>query len=147
MFGRYCMQEVALVFAAVQSLMELHALWALDDPCVVAGGEMRGAQPSYVAESHSKLDLSIAQDVRIGRPAGTLLVETVVKDSRPVLGGEAHPMQGNTELAHDCARVLEVLCGCTVTVVVLFPITHEEPLNSPALLLEEKSRHGGIHSA
>src|SRR5438552_1255611 len=98
MFGRYCMQEVALVFAAVQSLMELHALWALDDPCVVAGGE-------------------------------------------------ADPMQGNIELARDCARVLEVLCGCTVTVVVLFPVTHEEPLDCPALLLEEKSRHGGIHSA
>src|SRR5438876_968116 len=141
------MQEVALVLAAIQGLMKLYALRAVNDPGVVAGGKVRGAQPSYVPKGDAELDLAIAEHVRIWSPACTLLVEEILEDARLVFGREAHPVQGNIELLRDGPGVLEVLCGCTVAVVVLFPVAHEEPLHRPTLFLEQQGGHGGIHSA
>ena len=60
----------------------------------------------------------------------------MLKDALAVLGREAHAVQRDAELLGHRARVLKVFGGRAVSVLVLFPVAHEQTLHLPALFLQ-----------
>src|SRR5262249_43981321 len=145
--SRNGMQEVALILSGVPRLMQLHTFGTVYQARVVASGKVGGAQPVNVLEGSPELDLLIAKHIGIGCASRALLAQEVLEDPGTVLGCEADPMQGDTQLMRNGPPVLEVLCSRTVAIIVLIPIAHEEPLDVPSLLLEQQGAHRGIHSA
>ncbi len=76
-----------------------------------------------------------------------MLTQKVIEDTRPILGGEADPMQRDGQFAGHRARVLKVLRGRAVAVVVILPIAHEESMNVPTVLLQKQGGDRGVDSA
>ena len=73
--------------------------------------------------------------------------EEILEHLLAILGGEAHPVQRDAELARDGARILVVARRTCSSVVVLVPVAHEEALHVVPLLLEQQGGHGGIDAA
>ncbi len=63
-------QEVALVLAGVYSAQQARA-WAPIKTCVMTRRQAAGAKPSRMRQADPKLDFAIAQNIGIGRAAGT----------------------------------------------------------------------------
>ncbi len=141
------MQEVALILAAIARLVKLDSARTLDEPRVVARGEVGAAESSHVVQRHAELDLAVAEHVGVWGPSSLVLTEEVLEYPIAILRGEAHSVQGNAEFLGNCARILEVLRGRAVAVAIVVPVAHEERLGVEALLLQEEGRDGGIDSA
>src|SRR5690606_29373886 len=117
------------------------------DASVVTRCHPFGTEPTRMVVTNTKLDLAIAQHVRIGRAAMAILVEEITEDALAILAGETHLVQRNAELLANVARVLIVLGSGAVAVLVLVPVAHEQALHVVTLLLQQVSGDGRVDAA
>ena len=130
-------EEVALIFVAVdaaqQAALAVHVLATH----VVAGGDKIGPQIfGGKLQEGFEFDLFIAQDVRVRRAAGLVLFQEQLKHVVPVFRREVHRVQFDAQLVADRLRVGQIgRGGAVLFVVVFFPVFHEQPSDLIALLL------------
>jgi hypothetical protein len=140
-------QEIRLVLAGVDALVQFGAIGALHDAGVVTGGQQFGAQSLGMPQAVAELDLAIAEHIRIGGEAGAVGRKEVREHLPAVLRAEVHAMQRNSEFDGHAPRVLEILGRGAVTLLVLFPVVHEEALHVVAGTLHQQCGHRRIHAA
>ena len=73
------------------------------DPGVVAGGNAFRAERARFVQKGLELDFPIAQHVRIGGAAGTILGQEVLENGGPVLSGKITCVEGNVQAGADGA--------------------------------------------
>jgi len=141
--GIECVQEVALVLAAVDAAQQPAAI----DACIVPGRKALGAQPARILEADAELHLAIAEHIGIRRTASREFGQEMIEHARAVLRSEAHLVQRYAEFLRDRPGVLEVGCGRAVAVVVLGPVGHEQRLDIPPGIDEQRGGDRGVHAA
>ncbi len=108
--------------------------------------QILAAEPLRITAEHAKLDLTIAQHIRIRRTACPVFVEEILENPIAVFPRKIDVMQWYVQLLADLARVLQVLGGRAVAIVVL-PVGHVQCKDIRSVLLEEYRGHGRIHPA
>ena len=92
-------------------------------PGVVPRGSAIGAEIPGVIEERAELDLAVAEKVRLGGSACTVLVEKFFEFTVPVRGGEIAGVQWDAEPFGNSRRMRGVLSGPTCAeAVVLLPV-------------------------
>lgn len=95
----------------------------------MAGGDQVGTQRQGVVEERLELDFAVAEDVRVGRAAGLVLLEEVLEHVVPVFGGEVGGVQLDADaVAHGLASAV-FTGGAVFGAVVFFPVLHEQPFH------------------
>ncbi|MNV42487.1 hypothetical protein D3C71_1341620 [compost metagenome] len=104
-----------------------------------------GAKLKGFVQELSELDLSVAHDVWIRRPAGLIFIEEIRKYFVEVFLLEINGIVRNINLLAYAANILCIAFGRTYSEFVgIVPIFHEDADDVIALLLEQKRRDGGI---
>lgn len=99
-----------------------------------------------VFKEHAELDFAVAQDVRVGRSAGAVLVQEVLKNPLSILLCKINVVQGYLKLLAKAPRILQIISGRAITVVIL-PVGHVQRMYVRTLLLQEQRGHCGINTA
>ncbi len=136
-------QEVALVLGAVDAAQQP----AVVDAGIVPRREALGAQPARVIEANAELHFAVAEHVGIRRTASREFGQEILEHARAIFRSETHAVQGYSKFLRDRPGVLEVGCGGAIAVVVLGPVGHEQRLDLPAGVDEQRGGDGGIHPA
>ena len=119
-------------------------------PAVVAGSHVIGPVLAGHLPEGVKLDLPVAEHVRIGRTAPGVLVKHIVHHPLTVLGGQVHVIEGNAYLAGHHLGHKAVFLPFAVPVqgnVGVVPVLHEHRKDVVALLFEQISCHRRVHAA
>ena len=113
----------------------------------MAGRDAVSPQPHRMVQKGLELDLGIAEHVRIRGAAGLVLPQKFGKDTVLVLAGKVHMLDLNAQhIGHRCG-IDKIDIGCTVfTVVVIFPVFHEDADDFVPLLLEQVSADRRVHA-
>lgn len=142
-------EEIALVFIAVEPAQQLAFAVDIGAAHVVTGGDVVSAEV-FCGELKEgfEFDLFVAQDIRVRRTACFILFEEQLEDVIPVFCGKVDGMQFNTELIADGLRVGEVGSGGAVFLTVVFlPVLHEQAFHLIPLLLQKVGGNRGIDAA
>ena len=133
-------QEVALVLGRIQALEQLMqaSLRVVADPCVMPGGNFFRPQPKRVIEKSLELDLGIAKYIGVGRAAGLVFAQELGEYTVLVLDGEVDMLDLDAnDVSHRGGIDKIDIGGAILTVVVVFPVFHEDADHLVALLLEQ----------
>ena len=140
-------QEVALVFIAVGAFAEPRGAACDIGLHVMTCGNEVGAQLRGVVEKGAKLDFPVAQNIRVGCPAATVLRQEVVEHAVPVFRREIGAMEADPQFIRHRLSVSQVLFGGAIFgAVILFPVFHEQAFNLVARFDQHQCRDGGIHA-
>ena len=142
------MQEIALILVAIQATQQQRLSVAVSPARVMTRRNQVGAQHQRIIQEGLELDFPVAQDVRVGRAPRLVLLEKVLKNIVPVLGGEVCGVQLDAEAIGDGLGVGQVFPGSTVLgAIVLVPVLHEQSLDLIALLDQQGRRDGRVDTA
>ena len=142
-------EEVALIFVAVQAAQQLAFAIYIRATHVVAGRNVVCAQV-FRGEFQEgfEFDLFVAQDIRVWRAARFVLFEEEFKNVVPVFCGKVNGVQFDAELIAHGLRIGEIRSGSAVFLAIVFlPVLHEQALHLIALLLQQVGGNGGIDTA
>ena len=103
------MQKVRLIFAVIIALQKRKLPIGFTDPRVVAGGNLVRTQAHRVIEKCSKLDLGVAQHVRVGRAPGLIFGQKVRKHAILVFSREIDDLNVDTDVIGHAHRVDQIL--------------------------------------
>ena len=123
---------------------------ALALAAVVAGSHVVCAELSGLLEEGRKLDLAVAQHIRVGGPPFCVLVEHIVHHPFAVLFAQVHKIEGYAYFARYHLGYEAVLLPLAVSVQSAFgvvPILHKHRKHIIALLFEKQSGHTGVHTS
>ncbi|OIQ82064.1 hypothetical protein GALL_361650 [mine drainage metagenome] len=141
-------EKVALVLGAVLRLQQLEQAVDFAYLGVVAGGDLVRAQAEGVIEKGAELDLGIAQDVGVGRAAGTVFLQEVGKYLVLVFLAEIDGLDLDADAVGDGNGIHQVLpCRAERFRVVVLPVLHEQADHFIALLLQQQRGDGRIDPA
>ncbi len=102
-------EEVALIFVAVEAAQQLAFTVDIGAAHIVPGGDVVGAEVfGSKLEEGFKFDLFIAQNIRVRRAAGFVLFREELKDVIPIFGGKVNGVQFNAQLIADRLRIGKV---------------------------------------
>ena len=114
----------------------------------MAHGNVITAEGQGVIQKGFELDLFVAQDIRIRRPAVAILIEKVLKDIVPVLGREVGLVQWDADLVAHRLGIGQIAHGRAVLrAVVLLPVFHKQALHVVTLLLQKQGGYRRIDAA
>src|SRR6478672_1990117 len=141
-------QEVALVLGPVLGLQKLEQTVEFANLRVMAGRDEVGAEPERVLEEGAKLDLGVAQHVRIRGPAGAIFRQKLVEHPLLVLGRKVDCLDVDTDAIGNCDGLDQVLARRAVLIgIVVFPVLHEQADDIVPLLFEQKRSNRRIDPA
>jgi hypothetical protein len=136
-------QKVRLIFVGVCGFVQLDAPGALESSGVVSGCKSITAEATNVFKANPELDLSITENIGVGRSAGAILRQKIVENSLPIFCGEIDAVQRDSEFTAYGERVLVIRRNGAIR-VVLFPVRHEEALDLEALLTQQQGGDCGV---
>jgi hypothetical protein len=84
-----------------------------------------------------KLDLAVAEDVRVRSLAGGVIGEEAIEHALTILGREVCPMQRNFQFFADRACRLKILGRAAIALLILGPVDHEQCRDAIALFLQQ----------
>ena len=142
-------EEVALIFVAVEAAQQLAFTVDIGAAHIVPGGDVVGAEVfGGKLEEGFKLDLFIAQNIRVRRAAGFVLFQEELKDVIPIFGGKVNGVQFNAQLIADRLRIGKVGGGGAVFLAVVFlPVLHEQAFHLIPLLQQQVRGDRGVDAA
>ena len=115
---------------------------------IVACGYGISAKVQCMVEKGAKLDLAVAEDIRVGCAPCPVFGQKVFKDPVPVFAGKVGCVKFDAEVIGHRLGLGQVFGGGAVAwFVVFFPVFHEEAADLMALRLEQHGGHGRVHSA
>ncbi len=109
LLGAQHAEDVGLVLGGVDGPVQLHPAGALRQPGVVTGADGVEAERDAAVEHRGELDLLVAAQARVGRPAGGVLGHEVVDDVGGEAVGEVPDVEGDAEPVGRPAGVVGVL--------------------------------------
>ncbi len=146
-------EDVGLVLGGVGGPVQLVPAGAGDDAGVVAGGHEVGLHLPAVGPELAELQPVVADDARVGRAPGQVLVGEVVDDAAEVTL-EVEGVEGDVEPVGDAAGVAGVLgaaaapfVGRRAVVGRVHARPHEQADDLVALALEQVRGHRAVHAA
>ena len=138
-------QEVALVFVGVRTGHQSIRLAFTTHPlAIVARRHSLCAKLLGRLEEEVKLDLAVAEHVRIGGPPLAVLVKHVIDDADLVLGAEVHDLEWDAQMVGHQHGVVGVVDPRTFVVdrdALVVPIPHEQADHFVALLHQKMRSH------
>ncbi len=141
-------QKIALVLVGVQGSQQLQCARMTAHPGVVTGGNAVGTQCHGMVQKGAKLDVLIAQHIRIGGEALTQGLQTGREHLFLIGLGQVGGVYGDAQGGRHTVGILCIQAGLlTATPIRFLPVLHVDGLHAQALLLQQPCRHGGIHPA
>ncbi len=131
-------EEVALIFVAIQTAQQLALASHVLTTHVVTGGDKICAEIfSRELQERFEFDLFVAEDIGVGRATRFVLFEEMLKDVIPVFSGKVNFVQLHTQLVAHRLRIRQIVRGGTILLaIVLLPVLHEQAFNLVTLLLQ-----------
>ena len=155
-------EEIALVLIGVGSgknapyrLSVAHDLLSVRVQCRFLAAIMSGRHqvrshfPGCLQEG-IEFNLTIAEDIRIRRPAFRIFIEHIIHHALPVFIAQVNEIERDTDFPGYHFRDETVFLPFAVAVQCTFgvvPILHEHGEYVIALTLQKKRRHAGVHAA
>ena len=149
LFVAECIQEVALIFVAIQTAQQLAFAIHIGTTHVVPGRNIVCAQ-IFCGEFQEgfKFDLFVAQNVRVRGTTGFVLFQEKLEDVVPVFCSKVNGVQFNAQLIAHRLRIGEIRSSSAIFLAIIFlPVLHEQALHLIALLLQQVGGNGGIDTA
>ncbi len=117
---------------------------------VMSGSHHVSPEPPGCLEEGVKLDLAVAQHVRVGSAPFGVLVEHVVHHPLAVFLAQVHKIERDPYLAGNQLRHIAVFLPFAVAMQCAFhvvPVLHEHGKHIIALPLEQQGRHAGVNAS
>jgi hypothetical protein len=93
-----------------------------DHPRIMASPNMMGPKVFGIVEKLFEFDFAVAKHIGIWSPTGTVLVEKYRENPLPVFVGKINCFQRDAKGLTDRLSGSQVLSGCAVGFIVIFPI-------------------------
>ena len=119
------MQEVTLIFVAVESTEQVNTAFAFAFAHVVTRSNCVSTLRLCVIQKGAKFDFLITQDIWIGCTSLTVFIEKVGEYTFPVFVRKIDCTQWNAECAGYGRRIAIILARRTMFVII-FPVLHED---------------------
>ena len=144
----HLVEKIRLIFIVVCGFEKIMFSALVQDVAIVPRSDKISPERFRLPLEGPELDLAVAKNVGIGRPAALVFFEKIGKDALFVFLSKIHGKIRDADLVGNALDVLKIrFRRATAVFSLFFPVDHIQPDDVVPLFFEQKCRYGTVHAA